>query len=86
MRYSSSEFEGISSLLKIDLKLFVIVMTIVFLGLSTLYSVSSGDTSLVIKQSVRIIIGLVAMILLAQIHPDNFRLFLQCFILVVSFY
>ena len=75
MRYSSSEFEGISSLLKIDLKLFVIVMTIVFLGLSTLYSVSSGDTSLVIKQSVRIIIGLVAMILLAQIHPDNFRLF-----------
>ena len=75
MRYASNEFSGISSLLKIDLKLFVIVMMIVFLGLATLFSVSNGDNSLMFKQSIRIIIGLVAMILLAQIHPDNFRLF-----------
>ena len=75
MSYSTNQFSGISSLLKIDLKLFMIVMTIVFLGLITLYSVSSGDNSLVFKQLVRIAVGLVAMVLLAQIHPDNFRLF-----------
>ena len=46
-------------------------MVIVSLGLITLYSVSGGDTTLIIKQTIRIIIGLVAMILLAQIHPDN---------------
>ncbi len=75
MRYSSNEFAGISSLFKIDLKLFMIISIIVFLGLITLFSVSGGDSTLIIKQSVRILIGLVAMILLAQIHPDNFRLF-----------
>ena len=75
MRYSANEFAGISSLFKIDLKLFAIISIIVFLGLITLFSVSGGDSTLIIKQSVRILIGLVAMILLAQIHPDNFRLF-----------
>ena len=75
MSYADSQFRGLSSIFKIDLKLFMIVMVIVALGLITLYSVSSGDTTLIIKQAIRIIIGLVAMILLAQIHPDNFRLF-----------
>ena len=75
MSYADSQFRGISSIFKIDLKLFTIVMVIVSLGLITLYSVSGGDTTLIIKQTIRIIIGLVAMILLAQIHPDNFRLF-----------
>ena len=75
MRYSTDEFSGISSILKIDLKLFAIVMIIVFLGMITLFSVSSGDSSLMLKQGIRILIGLVAMILLAQIHPDNFKLF-----------
>ena len=62
MRYASNEFSGISSLLKIDLKLFMIVMMIVSLGMATLFSVSNGDNTLMFKQSVRIIIGLVAMI------------------------
>ena len=75
MSYADSQFRGISSIFKIDLKLFTIVMVIVSLGLITLYSVSGGDTTLIMKQTIRIIIGLVAMILLAQIHPDNFRLF-----------
>ena len=75
MRYSTDEFSGITSILKIDLKLFAIVMIIVFLGMITLFSVSSGDSSLMLKQGIRILIGLVAMILLAQIHPDNFKLF-----------
>ena len=75
MSYADSQFRGISSIFKIDLTLFTIVMVIVSLGLITLYSVSGGDTTLIIKQTIRIIIGLVAMIFLAQIHPDNFRLF-----------
>ena len=75
MRYSTDEFSGITSILKIDLKLFAIVMIIVFHGMITLFSVSSGDSSLMLRQGIRILIGLVAMILLAQIHPDNFKLF-----------
>ena len=50
MRYSTDEFSGITSILKIDLKLFAIVMIIVFLGMITLFSVSSGDSSLMLKQ------------------------------------
>ena len=75
MSYSSAQFSGLSALFKIDLKLFVLVMLIVVIGLATLFSVSGGDTNLIIKQLIRIAIGLTAMILLAQIHPDNFRLF-----------
>ena len=75
MSYSSAQFSGLSALFKIDLKLFVLVMLIVVIGLATLFSVSGGDINLIIKQLIRIAIGLTAMILLAQIHPDNFRLF-----------
>ena len=50
-------------------------MLIVIIGLATLFSVSGGDVNLIIKQSIRIAVGLTAMIILAQIHPDNFRLF-----------
>ena len=75
MSYSSAQFSGLSALFKIDLKLFVLVMLIVIIGLATLFSVSGGDINLIIKQLIRIAIGLTAMILLAQIHPDNFRLF-----------
>jgi rod shape determining protein RodA len=75
MSYSSAQFSGLSALFKIDLKLFVLVMLIVVLGLATLFSVSGGDINLITKQLIRIAIGLTAMILLAQIHPDNFRLF-----------
>ena len=75
MSYSSDQFSGLSALFKIDLKLFILVMLIVIIGLATLYSVSGGDHNLIIKQSIRIAVGLTAMIILAQIHPDNFRLF-----------
>ena len=75
MSYDSTNFSGFSSLFKLDLKLLAIVMSIVILGLITLYSVSNGDTNLIIKQMVRILIGMSAMIFIAQIHPDNFRLF-----------
>ena len=75
MSYSPTQFSGLSSLFKVDLKLFVLVMLIVIIGLATLFSVSGGDVNLIIKQLIRIAVGLTAMIILAQIHPDNFRLF-----------
>ena len=75
MSYSPTQFSGLSSLFKVDLKLFVLVMLIVIIGLATLFSVSGGDINLIIKQLIRIAVGLTAMIILAQIHPDNFRLF-----------
>ena len=75
MNYSNVQFSGLSALFKIDLKLFVLVMLIVIIGLATLFSVSGGDINLIFKQLIRIAIGLTAMIILAQIHPDNFRLF-----------
>ena len=69
MSYANTGFSGLSALFKIDLKLFVLVMLIVIIGLATLFSVSGGDHNLIIKQSIRIVVGLTAMILLAQIHP-----------------
>ena len=74
MIYSQNQFTGVSALFKIDVKLFVLVMLVVIIGLTTLFSVSQGDYNLIIKQLIRIAIGLIAMIFLAQIHPDNFRL------------
>ena len=72
---TSRVVSGISNFLKIDTKLFVVVMIIVFVGVITIYSISYGDTSLVMKQIIRVLVGLTAMVFLAQIHPDTFRLF-----------
>ena len=69
------QYGGISSILKIDAKIFIAILLITFLGLLTIYSSSSGDLSLVIKQATRIVIGIVTMIFIAQVHPDNLRLF-----------
>ena len=66
---------GLSNFFKIDAKLFSMIMAVTFLGLITIYSNSDGDYNLVIKQLVRIGIGITAMVLLAQIKPDTFRLF-----------
>ena len=66
---------GLSNLLHIDLKLFLAIIAITILGLLTIYSSSSGDMSLVIKQFTRIAIGIITMVFIAQVHPDNLRLF-----------
>ena len=72
---SQRHYNGISSVLKIDAKIFIAILLITFLGLVTIYSSSSGDLSLVIKQATRIVIGIFTMIFIAQVHPDNLRLF-----------
>ena len=66
---------GFSELLRVDNKLFILVMIVTFIGLIIIYSNTGGDYSLVIKQIIRIMIGIAVMVFLAQIHPDTFRLF-----------
>ena len=66
---------GFSTLFRVDTKLFVLVMIVTIIGLITIYSNTGGDSTLVIKQIIRIMIGLAVMVFLAQIHPDTFRLF-----------
>ena len=66
---------GFSTLFRVDTKLFVLVMIVTIIGLITIYSNTGGDSTLVIKQIIRIMIGLAAMVFLAQILPDTFRLF-----------
>ena len=68
-------FTGLSSLFYIDLKLFMPIVIITIIGLVTIYSSSSGDIALVLKQFTRILIGIIVMIFIAQVHPDNLKLF-----------
>ena len=68
-------FSGLSTLLYIDAKLVVPIIIITILGLVTIFSSSSGDLNLVIKQFTRIIIGIITMIFIAQVNPDNLKLF-----------
>ena len=75
IRDDRNPYGGLSSLLRIDAKIFISIILVTILGLLTIYSSSSGDISLVIKQLTRIIIGIVTMIFIAQVHPDNLRLF-----------
>ena len=56
---SRQHYNGISSILRIDAKIFIAILLITFLGLLTIYSSSSGDLSLVIKQATRIVIGII---------------------------
>ena len=49
MIYSNYQFTGFSALFKIDVKLFVLVMLVVIIGLTTLFSVSGGDYGLMIN-------------------------------------
>ena len=71
----NGRYRGLSSILKIDAKIFISIILITILGLMTIYSSSSGDMSLVLKQFTRIVIGIVTMVFIAQLHPDNLRLF-----------
>ena len=72
---NKKQFSGFSSLFYIDTKLFIPIVLITLIGLITIYSSSSGDLTLVFKQLTRIVIGMAVMIFLAQINPDNLRLF-----------
>ena len=68
-------FSGLSTLLYIDAKLVIPIIIITLIGLVTIFSSSSGDLNLVIKQLTRIVIGIITMVLIAQVNPDNLKLF-----------
>ena len=51
------------------------IIIITLIGLVTIFSSSSGDINLVLKQLTRIIIGIITMVFIAQVNPDNLRLF-----------
>jgi rod shape determining protein RodA len=59
--------------LHLDLPLFTSIILLCGLGLLFLYSASGQDSGQVIRQAIRIGIGLVGMLLLAQVNPDKLR-------------
>ncbi len=59
--------------LHIDLPLLTSLVLLAICGLVVLYSASDQDMGLVQRQSIRLGVGFLAMVLLAQIHPDHFR-------------
>ena len=79
-------FSGLSALLYIDAKLVVPIIIITILGLVTIFSSSSGDLNLVIKQLTRIIIGIITMIFIAQVNPDNLKLFAPILYIYLQYY
>ena len=72
---SRKPFSGLSTLFYIDVKLLVPIILITIIGLITIYSSTFGDKALALKQFTRIVIGLIIMIFIAQVHPDNLKLF-----------
>lgn len=59
--------------MRIDLQLLCAIIVCCALGLFVLYSASGQSTDVVINQATRMGIGLVAMLLVAQIPPDWYR-------------
>src|SRR5699024_2877193 len=57
----------------IDLPLLLALLLCIVLGLFFLYSASNQSSAVVIDQGVRISLGLVGMLLVAQVPPDWFR-------------
>lgn len=55
--------------LHIDLPLFLLLMLLILVGLFVLYSAGNQSISLVVQQSIRFALGLIVMIILAQIPP-----------------
>ncbi|MET0089192.1 MAG: rod shape-determining protein RodA [Candidatus Thiodiazotropha sp.] len=68
-----AQAEGLLAWLHIDLTLLSALIILVGIGLAILYSAGDQEFVLLQKQLIRLGFGFVAMITLAQIHPDNFR-------------
>jgi len=68
-----------------DPYLFFSLFLLATLGLFFLYSASNGDLSIVIKQSIYVLLGFVIMILVSQADPDLFRRSSLAFIIFAIF-
>jgi len=64
---------GDAEFLHLDLPLVAAVMVVAAMGLATLYSASDESVSTVVRQGVRLGIGLVAMVAIAQVSPARWR-------------
>ena len=69
----------------LDPYLFFSLFLLTTLGLFFLYSASNGDLSIVIKQSIYVIIGFLIMTLVSQADPDLFRRTSLIFIIFAIF-
>jgi rod shape determining protein RodA len=68
---------------RIDRPLLIALLVLALGGLALLYSASGGDWTLIVKQGLRLGIGLVLMIALALTPPRYFRLATPAFYLIV---
>ncbi|WP_414630412.1 rod shape-determining protein RodA [Candidatus Thiodiazotropha endoloripes] len=65
--------QGLLAWLHIDLPLLIALLLLVGIGLAILFSAGDKEMALLHKQLIRLGFGFVVMVVLAQIHPDNFR-------------
>ena len=65
--------QGLLAWLHIDLPLVIALLLLVGIGLAILFSAGDKEMALLHKQLIRLGFGFVVMVVLAQIHPDNFR-------------
>jgi len=70
---------NISARMHLDLPLLTGIILLCGLGLIFLYSASGQDTGQVIRQAIRIGVGLTFMLLLAQVTPDKLRFWSPAF-------
>lgn len=59
--------------LHIDLTLLVLLLSLMLVGLFTLYSASGQSQQIVVRQAVHLGVGLIAMLVIAQISPSTYR-------------
>ncbi|MGM0476690.1 MAG: rod shape-determining protein RodA, partial [Pseudomonadota bacterium] len=64
---------GLSRRLHLDIPLLVALLAMLVAGIFIIYSAGDKDINLVMRHSARIFIGLVALLVLAQIPPDRLR-------------
>lgn len=66
----------------IDPWLMLLLLTLTFIGLAILYSASTQDVSMIIRQSVSYLLGFIVMISMAQIPPGIYRDFTPFFYVI----
>ena len=64
---------SLSGVLHVDLTLLVLLLSLMLVGLFTLYSASGQSQPMVVRQAAHLGVGLVLMLLIAQISPDVYR-------------
>ncbi len=64
----------ISEVLRVDLVLFTGLLVLIACGMAVLYSAGGGENSLLVKQTVRLGVGMVIMLVMAQIPAEDLRL------------